>query len=151
MIRKLKTFFESRERIVYSVNGDTTIKDAVDLMNQHHIGALMVLDENDDVEGIFTERDVMKKLASTDDLVGHLKVREIMTPRSELITTDGESTIEELMILMTKSKIRHIPVLSAEGKLEGVLSMRDLLRMILKETQQKVESLNDYISGKYPA
>ncbi len=150
MNRKIKTLFEKRSNVIYSTSGDTTIKDAVDLMNKHHIGSLVVLSKKGEIEGIFTERDVMMKLANTDDLVGHLKVKEIMTPKEKLIITDGESTIEELMVLMTNSKIRHIPVVDENEILQGVLSIRDIIRILLHDSKQKVNQLNNYITGKYP-
>ena len=151
MNRKLKTLFEERDNVIHSVSGNHSIKEAVDLMNKYHIGALIVLDEGKNIEGIVTERDVMKKLAETDELVGHLKVKEIMTPKEKLIITDGECTIEEMMISMTEKKIRHMPIVGKDGKLWGMISMRDIIRILLADAKAKVNHLNNYITGKYPA
>lgn len=151
MNQKLKLLFKERGNVIHSVSGDTSIKKAVDIMNQHRIGALMVVNLDGEIEGIFTERDVMKKLASTDDLVGHLKVRQIMTDKDNLIVSDGNETIEEIMQLMTEKKIRHIPIVNKEGILEGIISIRDIIRMLLKDAKQQVNQLSDYITGRYPA
>lgn len=151
MNRKLKVLFKERGNVVHSISASTQIKDAVGLMNKHHIGALMVINLEGAIEGIFTERDVMKKLASTDDLVGHLEVREIMTPFNKLIYTDGEESVANIMKLLTEKKIRHIPIVSKEGNLEGILSMRDVIRILLKDSQETQRNLTDYISGTYPA
>lgn len=151
MNKKLKLLFKERGNVIHSVSGDTTIKKAVDIMNQHLIGALMVLNFEGEIEGIFTERDVMKKLAETDELVGHLKVKELMTPRQDLIISRGNDKIEDIMQLLTEKKIRHIPIVNEEGVLEGIISIRDVIRMLLNDAIQRVDQLSNYITGKYPA
>lgn len=151
MNRKLKVLFKERGDVIHSVSGSMPLKEAVDLMNQHHIGALMVINVGGEIEGIFTERDVMKKLANTDETVGHLPVREIMTPAEKVISTTGDESINDIMKLLTDNKIRHVPIVSQEGVLEGILSIRDVVRMLLKEARQKEKTLTDYISGTYPA
>lgn len=151
MNKKLKILFKERGNVIHSVSGETTIKKAVDIMNQHRIGALMVVNLDGEIEGIFTERDVMKKLAKTDELVGHLSVKDLMTGRDNLIVSDGNETMEEIMQLLTEKKIRHIPIVNEDGVLEGIISIRDIIRMLLKDANQKVSQLNNYITGKYPA
>lgn len=151
MNRKLKVLFNKRGNVIHSISAGTQIKDAVDIMNQHHIGALIVIKIDGTIEGIVTERDVMKKLASTDELVGHVEVREIMTPYDKLIYTDGEESVAGIMKLLTEKKVRHIPIVSKEGNLEGILSMRDVIRILLKDSQENEKNLTDYITGTYPA
>ena len=151
MNRKLKVLFKERGDVIHSVSGSMPLKEAVDLMNQHHIGALMVINVGGEIEGIFTERDVMQKLAGTDETVGHLPVRDIMTPAEKVVSTTGDESINDIMKLLTDNKIRHVPIVSQEGILEGILSMRDVVRMLLKEARQKEKTLTDYISGTYPA
>ena len=151
MNKKLKVLFKERGNVIHSVSGSTKLKEAVDLMNRHHIGALMVITIDGDIEGILTERDVMKKLASTDGKVGHLQVQEIMTPSEKVIYTSGDENIGEIMKLLTQKSIRHIPIVNKDGVLEGIISMRDVIRMLLKESQQMQRTLTDYISGTYPA
>jgi len=127
------------------------LKEAVDIMNRFHIGALMVINLEGDIEGILTERDIMKKLASTAEQVGHLQVRNIMTPGEKLIVTTGNENIGDIMKLLSEKKIRHIPIINEEGVLEGILSMRDVIRILLNEALQMQMTLTDYITGKYPA
>jgi CBS domain-containing protein len=148
MNRKLKDLFDMRKNVIHSVSSDTTIKDAVDLMNKNHIGALMIIDSGE-IKGICSERDVMIKLASTDDLVGHLPVKEIMTPKEKLIFSDGEQTLEEIMRMMTDKHIRHLPIMEND-RLAGVISIRDIIRMLLRDARTKSEQLTNYIEGKYP-
>ena len=150
MNKKLNDLLNSRNYVVHSVQSDNTIKAAVNIMNEFHIGALIVMDHKEEIVGILTERDIMKKLAATDDLVGHISVKSIMTPREKLIIGSGENTIEELMNTMMENKIRHIPIMDSENVLRGVLSMRDIIRFLLEDSTQKVKHLNNYIMGNYP-
>ena len=150
MNKKLNVLFKQRGNVIHSVSGSTQIKDAVDIMNKHHIGALMVISIDGTIEGIITERDVMKKLATTDELVGHQEVRDIMTPRDELIYTTGNESVSSIMKLLTEKKIRHIPIVSEEGHLDGILSMRDVIKILLQDSQKMEQTLTDYISGTYP-
>jgi CBS domain-containing protein len=151
MNTRLKVLFKERGNVIHSVSGATPLKEAVDLMNRHHIGALIVINLEGHIEGIITERDIMKKLASTDELVGHLPVRDIMTPGEKVIYTHGDESIGEIMKLLTEKKIRHLPIVNQEGVLQGILSMRDVIRMLLSESRQMEKTLTDYITGTYPA
>jgi CBS domain-containing protein len=150
MNRKLYEVAKVKGNVVYSVTGDTSIKKAVDVMNIHNVGALMVLSGNGGIEGIFTERDVMKKLASTDDLVGHLQVREIMTRKENLVLITGDETIVEIMEIMRSRSVRHLPIVDKDGVLQGVISMRDVLSILLKDARRETEDMRNYLTGKYP-
>lgn len=151
MNKKLKELLDAKQTKIFSVNESTTTKEAVDIMVKNHIGSLIVMNDQEEVQGIFTEKDVMKKLASTDDLVGNLPVKELMTPREKLIVGHETDTVEYLMQIMTEKNIRHIPIMSTNGEIIGVLSMRDVIRSLLKDSKKRVKFLNDYISGRYPA
>ena len=92
----------------------------------------------------------MIKLANTDDLVGNLPVRSIMTPKEKLIIGSGEDTLEHLMNIMTDNKIRHIPIVDKDGILQGLISIRDIIRFLLKDSKRKAKDLNNFIMGNYP-
>jgi len=151
MNKKLNELLNAKENKIFSVSENTTIKKAVDIMIKNHIGSLLVMDDNDDIIGIFTEKDVMKKLASTNNLIGNLPVKELMTPGKNLIIGHETDTVEYLMQVMTEKNIRHIPIMSMEGNIIGMLSMRDVVKSLLKDSKKRVKFLNDYISGRYPA
>jgi len=151
MNKKLRVLFNEKKNVIHSVAEDATIREAVGIMNKFHIGALIVLDPDGMIEGIATERDVMILLGSTDDIVGHLPVNQIMTPKSKLIVGNGDDTIEHIMSIMRDNNIRHIPIIDESEVLQGVLSMRDIIRILLADSKNKISDLNDYIMGKYPA
>jgi CBS domain-containing protein len=150
MNRKLKVLFKEKGSFVHSVDCDTTIKKAVGILNKYRIGSLIVLNSDGDIEGILTERDVMIKLANTDDLVGNLPVRSIMTPKEKLIIGSGEDTLEHLMNIMTDNKIRHIPIVDKDGILQGLISIRDIIRFLLRDSRRTAKDLNNFIMGNYP-
>jgi CBS domain-containing protein len=125
------------------VNPKTSVLDALKLLAEKNIGALVVL-ENDRLAGIFSERDyarkvVLKGKASRDTLVG-----EVMT--SGVVTVSPANTVEECMALMTEKRIRHLPVVE-EGKLAGVISIGDVVRAIISDKEFMIQQLEQYIHG----
>jgi CBS domain-containing protein len=104
-----------------------------------------------DILGIISERDVLKKLGNTsvEDEIHHVTVNEIMTTKENLIVGHPEDTVEYLMNIMNEKKIRHIPLVNDEGKLVCLTSIRDLIRVLLKDSKSKVKYLSDYVQGKY--
>ncbi len=150
MNRKLQAVFQVRNNVIHSVTGETTIKNAVDKMNIHNIGALLVISAKDKIEGIVSERDVMKKLASTDELVGHLPVRDIMTPREKLVTIEGDESVADIMKLMVDKKVRHLPIIDETGVLQGVIAMRDFIDILLNEAKQETQDMKNFVLGRYP-
>lgn len=151
MNRKISELFKVRDNVTYTTGGDTTIKEAVDEMNAHHIGALPVVDKSGNLAGIVTERDVMMKLASTDDLVGHILVKDIMTNKENLIVISGDETIAEIMRIMVTHNIHHLPIVDDNFKLHGIVVIRDILELLLKDAKQEAKDLKDYVTGKYPS
>lgn len=128
---------------IWAVAPTASVYDALQLMADKNIGAVLVLD-GDRLLGILSERDyarqvVLKGKASKDTPVG-----EIMTTR--VVCVAPERTIEDCMALMTDKRIRHLPVLN-EGKLIGVLSIGDIVKAVISEKQFLIEQLESYISS----
>ena len=128
---------------VWSVPPDSTVYDALRLMSEKNIGAVLVQDGGR-LLGILSERDyarqvILKGKSSRDTLV-----REIMT--TIVICVAPERTIEDCMALMTDKHIRHLPVL-ADGKLTGVLSIGDVVKAVISEKQFLIEQLESYITS----
>jgi len=128
---------------VYSVVPDTSVFEVLESMAKHNIGALLVM-TGEDVTGIVSERDCVRKL----DLLGRnakdTKVSEIMT--SELITVDCSQPLEECMALMNEKNIRHLPVYDGK-KLMGLISVRDVLKEMIELQQVMLSQLERYITG----
>ncbi len=149
MNKKFIDVCKSKENII-TIVPDATIKEAVYQLNKHKIGCLIVMKDTD-ILGIISERDVLKKLGNTsvEDEIHHVTVNEIMTTKENLIVGHPEDTVEYLMNIMNEKKIRHIPLVNDEGKLVCLTSIRDLIRVLLKDSKSKVKYLSDYVQGKY--
>ena len=128
---------------VYSVSPVATVYDAVALMADKNIGALLIKD-GDDIVGVFTERDYARKVVLAERSSKTTPVRDVMT--SPVLYVKPSSTNEECMALMTENRLRHLPVVDA-GKLLGVVSIGDLVKDIISEQQFIIEQLEHYIAG----
>jgi CBS domain-containing protein len=127
----------------YFVTPDTTVFDAIRLMSDQGIGALLVM-QGDQLVGMFSERDYTRKIALMDRSSRTTLVSEIMT--TTLTTVEPSTSIEQCLSLMTDKHIRHLPLLK-EGKLVGMLSIGDLVKTMIAEQQKMIDQLQSYISG----
>lgn len=130
---------------IYSVSPTASVFDALSLMAQHDIGAVLVT-EGGQLKGIFTERDyarklVLKGLASKDTSVG-----EMMTSHVETITPD--TPLPQVMTTMTNRRFRHLPVLDENGQLAGIITIGDVVKAVIEEQQATIQQLSSYISGE---
>ena len=131
------------DHTVYRIGPEATVYDALRLMGEKNIGALLIMD-GDKVVGILTERDYARKVALLDRSSKQTAVREVMT--ANVMYVNPDQTNEECMALMTDHRLRHLQVLSA-GKLVGLLSIGDLVKDIISEQQFIIEQLQHYIQG----
>jgi CBS domain-containing protein len=126
---------------VYSVGADDTVFDALHLMAQVNIGAVLVL-EDGQVRGIMSERDYARKMVLHGKSSRETRVREVMTTR--VITVEPDRTCSDCMALMTEKHIRHLPVME-QGRLMGVISIGDVVRAVVREQQATISTLEQYI------
>ena len=129
---------------VYSIAPTASVFDAVKLMAERNIGALVVM-EGEKIVGIITERDYARKIALMARSSKDTPVRDIMTP-SAMYVSPVQST-EECMALMTESRVRHLLVVHS-GKLIGLISIGDLVKDIISEQKFIIEQLEHYITGE---
>jgi CBS domain-containing protein len=134
---------DSKGRDVVSIAPTASVLDAIRLMSDRGIGALLVMD-GDNLVGILTERDYARKVILKGRASDATEVREIMT--TDVITTSGRESVEKCMNTVTDKRIRHLPVVD-EGKLVGIISIGDLVKAIISDQQQAIEQLEHYISG----
>ena len=131
---------------VYSVTPDTTVYDAIELMAEKNIGALLVIDGGRLV-GILSERDYTRKVALRGKTSKETSVGEILS--GKVIEVTPEHTIEDCMRLMTEHRIRHLPVVQDES-IVGIVSIGDLVNWIISAQSTTIDQLNTYIAG-YPS
>ena len=129
---------------VHTITSAASVFDAVKLMADKNIGALLVM-EGEEVAGIVTERDYARKIVLMSRSSWQTLVREIMT--SAVMYVRPDQTSEECMVLMTENRLRHLPVMDG-NKLLGLISIGDLVKSIITEQKFTIEQLEHYISGE---
>ncbi len=128
---------------IWSVTPDSIVIDAVRRMAELGVGALLVM-ENDQLAGIFSERDYARKVILEGRSSRDTHVRDIMT--SKVTTIDPRAMADEGLALMTQKRIRHLPVVES-GMVIGLVSIGDLVDAVLGDQQQLIEQLERYVSG----
>jgi CBS domain-containing protein len=126
---------------VYSVGPSDTVYDALRLMADKNIGAVVVV-SNQEIDGIFSERDYARKVILLGKTSRETVVSEIMTTR--VVSVEPDWTADQCMALMTEKRIRHLPVIE-QGRLIGVISIGDVVRVVVDEQQFTINSLQRYI------
>jgi len=129
---------------IWSIGPDTTVYEALQMMADKNVGALVVL-ENGELVGIFSERDYARKIVLQGKTSRQTAVREIMTSRVNCV--HPEQTTDECMALMTAKHIRHLPVLDEDDRLVGVISIGDVVKAIISDQEFVIEQLENYIKG----
>jgi CBS domain-containing protein len=142
-VKKVKDILEVKGRNVWSIEPGASVYDAMKLMADKGVGALMVM-EGAKVAGVISERDYARKVILEGRSSRTTQVREIMT--GHVLYAEPEQNIEECMALMTGKHIRHLPVME-EGRLVGVISIGDLVKSIITEQKFIIEQLERFISG----
>jgi len=128
-IMKIQDMLGSKGREVYKISPDAKVCECVNLMNECHIGSVMVVDSDNVVAGIISERDIMRKTPSAGGNLCEMKVADLMTVADKLVSITAAAEIDEAMEKMTTNKVRHLPVMD-NGELVGVLSIGDVVKML---------------------
>ncbi len=131
-----------------AVSVEATVADAIHKMLDYHVGAVGVVDQEGRVAGIFTERDVLRKFSLAGRDPQSTPVRELMTTPVEMATE--ETGPGEAMATMVERHFRHLPVVNNDGKLLGILSIRNLLEWRIDGLTQELDSLEQYVSNDGP-
>jgi CBS domain-containing protein len=137
---------QSKGTQVYSVTPETKVFDAIQMMAEKNVGALVVL-ADDRVVGIFSERDYTRKVVLHGKSSKDTEVRELLS--TPVISAGPGSSVEECMRLMTTYRVRHLPILEGE-KLVGVISIGDLVNWTISAQSTAIHQLQNYIAGQYP-
>ncbi|MBK6911639.1 MAG: CBS domain-containing protein [bacterium] len=142
-----EVLFEKGTRVHMAHESDPVLS-AVETLVSHNIGALAILDTSDRLVGIFSERDILRLISRNAGELVKLKVGEFMT--RDVITGKPDDTVDEAMATMTSHRIRHLPVVNHSG-LVGMISIGDLVKARLDETEYHKQQMENLVLGRYPA
>ncbi len=145
MITTVRQILQYKSLEVWSVNPDTTIFEALQLMSEKDVGAVVVMKDNDLV-GIFSERDYARQAVLHKETIKYLPVKELMT--TEVFRVSPDQTVQDCMVLMTAHHFRHLPVME-NGKLIGIITIGDVVKSVITDQNILLEEMQNYISGRY--
>ena len=137
----VRQLLDRKGRQVFAIPPGAAVLDAIRLMAERHVGALLVI-EGDTLAGIVSERDYARKVILLGRSSADTPVRDIMT--TPVLTVQPETTVEKCMQLMTERRVRHLPVTEG-GRVIGMVSIGDLVKAVIAEQQQQIEQLESYI------
>jgi CBS domain-containing protein len=138
---------KQKRNVVWSVAPEQTVYEAIEMMADKAVGALLVM-SGSALTGIISERDYARKVILKGRSSKTTLIREIMT--SPVISVTPTQTIDECMEMMTRNRIRHLPIVE-RGEVFGVVSIGDMVKWIVSEQEETIEHLHNYISAKYPS
>jgi len=128
-------------KAVITISPDATVRDLIQLLGQHNVGALIVSSDGAAVDGIVSERDVVRHLLDSDDILDGA-VSAIMTV--DVATTEPATSLDDMRVLMTERRIRHVPVVS-EGRLTGIVSIGDVVKAAMDQLEFERDQLDSYV------
>jgi CBS domain-containing protein len=128
---------------VVTIKPDATVRELIALLAKHNIGALVVSTDGSSVDGIVSERDVVRRLHELEAVVD-LPVSDIMT--TDVQTCTGDASVHELMKVMTERRFRHLPVVT-DGRLTGIVSIGDVVKHRMSELEFERDQLDSYVHG----
>ncbi len=126
------------------ISPSASVHDLVSSLNTHHVGALVVSTDGKKIDGIVSERDVVRAMPGKLDQLVDMHVRDLMTV--DVITCKPDATVAELMTLMTERRIRHIPVVDEKGELLSIVSIGDVVKAHITELDDERRALREYVT-----
>jgi len=147
-MQRASDLLKNKAKQLWTISPEASVLDALKLMAEKEIGALMVVDKKDKVVGIVTERDYARKIILKGKTSMKTSVKEIMTPSNKMYIVKPDTPVEDCMVLMTGKHIRHVPVFDG-GKFVGLISIGDVVKSTISQKDILIDHLSDYIGGKY--
>lgn len=147
-MQRTSDLLKNRTKQIWTIRPEASVFDALKLMAEKEIGALMVIDKKDKVVGIVTERDYARKIILKGKTSVKTPVQDIMTPVAKMYRVKPETLVEDCMVLMTGKHIRHLPVFD-KAKFVGLISIGDVVKATISAKDSLIDHLSDYIGGNY--
>ena len=143
---QVSVLLHSKGTEVFTVRPESTIAEVAIVLAEHRIGAVVVTEDGRSIDGVLSERDIVRALARPDDGMLAATARSLMT--AEVVTCEPDTTLEVLMATMTDRRIRHVPVV-VDGHLAGVVSIGDVVKHHIATLEHETQAMQSYISNPY--
>jgi len=140
-MKPLSQILKNKTNKLINIHPEATVYDALNKMMEHNISAILILKDNQ-LKGIFTERDYARKIVLQGKSSKEIKLEEVMT--ANLITVRPDDSVDSCMEIMTEKHIRHLPVVN-NNELVGMISIGDLVKFVIEDQKQTIENLESYI------
>ena len=147
-MQRVSDILKSKPKQMWTILPNATVFEALKVMADKEIGALMVMDKKGKVAGIMTERDYARKIVLKGKTSPKTLVKEIMTPLKKMFTVKPDTSMEDCMVLMTGKHIRHVPVFEG-SKFIGLVSIGDVVKSTISQKDVLINQLSNYIAGQY--
>lgn len=141
---QVEHILQGKGTAVHTVRRIATIAEAIATLNQHRIGAVVVVNAGGEVAGILSERDIVRKMGDDPTSFLSTTVDKVMT--AKVITCSRQDSVATVMERMTQYRIRHMPIVEADGTLCGIVSIGDVVKKKIEETEQEASALREYIT-----
>ncbi|MGD8379140.1 MAG: CBS domain-containing protein [Gammaproteobacteria bacterium] len=142
---KLSEVLNRKGSAVVEVAETVTVRDAARTMCKNHVGCVVIVDLDERIVGILTERDILRLYAEGEGPVAERPVSEVMS--SQVITVSPATTVDEALAIMTDRRFRRLPIVDDAGDLSGIVTIGDLVRATLAEKAEEADTLRDYIAS----
>jgi CBS domain-containing protein len=141
----VKDILAGKSSVVHTVQASATVLEATQIMNERRIGSVVVM-EGDSMAGMFSERDVLRRVVAEERLPSQVLIREVMT--TDVICCPPNTDIDKVSRIMRDHRVRHIPVLDDDGRLLGLISIGDVNAYHASDQEATIHHLHDYIHGR---
>lgn len=145
---KIEDIVKGKGKTLFTVKKTTLAVEAVAVLDKHRVGALMVVDDKENVAGIISERDILYKCYKSGEPLKEKKVEQLMTKVEDIIVGQIDDTPRRMMNMMVTKEIRHIPIIEKDTII-GIVSIDDLLKLILENSEIESRMLKEYIKNPF--
>jgi len=140
----VKDILSSKGNQIYSVHSNSTLRDAITVLNEKNIGVVLVTDDSQKLAGILSERDIIRRSLKQEKGFRDEAVTKSMT--KDVFTVSPEASVDQVMEIMTNSRIRHVPVLDG-SKIVGLISIGDIVKKKIADSENEAAALREYITS----
>jgi len=145
----ISEILDKKGRYVHTVEIHTSVYDAVKKLDETKAGAMLVLNEKEELEGLVSERDILYKCYNSGIPLKENEIKNLMTPSDKLIVARLDDTALYLMNVMAQKQIRHIPVLNDDEVIISIISIEDVLKAVLETSQTEAKMLREHIKNPF--